>query len=403
MKIAMMVRGFLQTPVPNDIAYSPAKVAQSIAEGLTKNGHDVTFFGPEGTQLDVTTIETCGLRPLATDMTEFDNKVSTTDLFADYRFSLYDTVMARTMLERAKAGEFDCVVFNHFESVLPLAPLFPEVPIAYILHDFMDEERREAIEFHSSPNQYFISISDNQRRNAPDLNYAATVYNGIHPDFFAYEDQAEDYLMFSGRITPAKGVKEAVQVAIQSGRRLLIAGSLSKHDYWYFDENVKPFLNDKILFLGMLDKEQIIKYYQKALALLIPIQWEEPFGLTMAEANACGTPVIAFNRGAVPEVVINNKTGYIVDNSAEMIIAVDKLDKIKRHDCHEHAKRHFKESRMVKDYEVALQSIIETHATKKPSSLFKPQKIAKHIKGLSKRLILKPEKIRIIKKPKVNK
>ena len=123
----------------------------------------------------------------------------------------------------------------------------------------------------------------------------------------------------------------------------------------------------------------------------------------MAEANACGTPVIAFNRGAVPEVVINNKTGYIVDNSAEMILAVDKLDKIKRHDCHEHAKRHFKEARMVKDYEVALQDIIKIHTSKKPSSLFKPQKIAKHIKGLSKRLILKPETIRMTKKSKVNK
>lgn len=399
MKIAIMVRGFLQTPVPNDIAYSPAKIAKSIAEGLTKNGHTVDFYGPEGTKLEVTNVETCNLRPLATEMAEFDSKVSTTDLFSDYRFSLYDTVMARTMLERAKAGEYDCVIFNHFESALPLASLFPEVPIVYVLHDFMDDERREAIEFHSSPNQYFISISDNQRRNAPDLNYAATVYNGIHPDFFAYEEQAEDYLMFSGRITPSKGVKEAVQAAIQSGRRLLIAGSLSKQDFWYFDENVKPFLNDKILFLGMLDKAQIIKYYQKAQAVLMPVQWEEPFGLTMAEANACGTPVIAFNRGAVQEVIKNNKTGYVVDNSAEMILAIDKLDKIKRQDCHDHAKRHFKESRMVKDYEVALQNIITTHAAKTGSSPFRSKKIAKSIKGLSKRLIRKPSKI-VLKKKK---
>jgi len=398
MKIALMVRGFLQTPVPNDIAYSPAKIAQSIAEGLTKNGHDVTFYGPEGTQLQVTNVETCGLRPLATEMAEFDSKISTTDLFEDYRFGLYDAVMVRTMLERARAGEYDCVVFNHFESALPLASLFPDVPIVYILHDFMDEERREVIELHHSPNQYFISISNNQRRTAPDLNYAATVYNGIAPDFFAYEEQAEDYLLYSGRITPSKGVKEAVQVALQSGRRLLIAGSLSRQDFGYFDEHVKPFLNDKILFLGMLDKEQIIKYYQKAAALLVPIQWEEPFGLTMAEANAAGTPVIAFNRGAVPEVIKNNKTGFIVDNSAEMILAVGKLDTIKRHDCHEHAKRHFREERMVKDYEVALQNIIDMHAAKKGTPPFTPQSIAKSIKGLSKLLMTDPTMLRGRKK-----
>lgn len=398
MKIALMVRGFLQTPVPNDIAYSPAKIAQSIAEGLTKNGHDVTFYGPEGTQLQVTAVETCGLHPLATEMAEFDSKISTTDLFEDYRFGLYDAVMVRTMLERARAGEYDCVVFNHFESALPLAPLFPDVPIVYILHDFMDEERREVIELHRSPNQYFISISNNQRRTAPDLNYAATVYNGIAPDFFAYEEQAEDYLLYSGRITPSKGVKEAVQVALQSGRRLLIAGSLSRQDFGYFDEHVKPFLNDKILFLGMLDKEQIIKYYQKAAALLVPIQWEEPFGLTMAEANAAGTPVIAFNRGAVPEVIKNNKTGFIVDNSAEMILAVGKLDTIKRHDCHEHAKRHFREERMVKDYEVALQNIIDIHAAKKGTPPFTPQSIAKSIKGLSKLLMSEPTMLRGRKK-----
>lgn len=398
MKIALMVRGFLQTPVPNDIAYSPAKIALSIAEGLTKNGHHVTFYGPEGTKLDVSEVETCGLRPLAMDMAEFDSKVSTTDLFRDYRFSLYDTLMARTMLERAQAGEYDCVVFNHFESALPLAPLFPDVPIVFILHDFMDEERKEALELHHSPNQYFISISDSQRRTVPDLNFAATIHNGISSDFFAFEDHAEDYLMFSGRITPAKGVKEAVQVAIQSNRRLLIAGTLSKQDFWYFDEHVKPFLNDKILFLGMLGKEQIIKYYQKAAAVLLPIQWEEPFGLVMAEANSCGTPVIAFNRGAVPEVIRNNKTGYVVDNSAEMILAINKIDKLKRHDCHDHAKKYFKESRMVKDYEVTLQHIIDTHASKKGSTYLGTQTLVKSIKGLSKRLINEPKKLRLRKK-----
>ena len=398
MKIALMVRGFLQTPVPNDIAYSPAKIAQSVAEGLTEHGHEVTFYGPEGTELKTTHVETCGLRPFANDMAELDNSVSTTDMFMNYRFSSYDTVMARDMLVRAQRGEFDVVVFNHFESVLPLAPLFPDVPIVYMMHDYIDEDRRELIEMHASPNQYFISISDSQRRSVPDLKYAATVYNGINPHFFAFEKEAEDYLMYSGRITPEKGVREAVQVAVHSGRRLLIAGSLSKQNFWYFDEYIKPYLNDKVLFLGMLGQEQLIKYYQKAAAILMPVQWEEPFGLSMAEANACGTPVIAFNRGAVPEVIRDGKTGYVVDNSAEMILAIEKIDKIKRRDCYEHAKKHFRESRMVKEYEQVLENIVANHPTTKKPKPFSSKSFTDSIKGLSKLIALEPPKPK--KKPK---
>ena len=356
----MMVRSFLQTPTPNDIAYSPATVARSIAEGLQQRGHSVTFFGPEGTSLsgDVA-IETCGLHAFATTQQELDDVVSTADLFQDYRFALNDSSMVKAMLERAKAGEFDCVVFNHFESALPFGSLYPKVPMVHILHDYIDSERREAIELHATKNQHFISISDSQRRGAPDLNYAATVYNGIDIEQFVFEEKAEDYLFFSGRITPSKGVREAVQVAIQSKRRLLIAGSLSKADYGYFDEHIKPYLDDKILFLGMLDREQLIKYYQRDAALLMPIQWEEPFGLSMAEANACGTPVIAFDRGSVPEVIQEGKNGFIVENTAEMIAAVGNLDKIKRSDCNARAKKHFSTDTMVKGYEKTLFEITQ--------------------------------------------
>lgn len=385
----MMVRSFLETPVPNDIAYSPASVAQSVAEGLARKGHEVTFFGPEGTHLNSSgniTVETCGIRPFARTQSDLEDLVSTTDLFSDYLFSLYDMRMAREMCERADKGEFDCVVFNHFESALPLAGLFPNVKFVYILHDFLDESRRDAIEMHTSPNQHFISISNSQRRDAPDLNYAATVYNGIDIDTYSFEEKAEDYLMFSGRITSEKGVREAVQVAVQSGRRLLIAGSLSKPDYWYFDEHVKPFLNDKILFLGMLDKEQLVKYYKKSAALLMPIQWQEPFGLSMAEANACGTPVIAFNRGSVPEVVKDGKTGFIVDNSAEMIMSIEKIDKINRRNCREHIEANFTREIMVDNYERVIDQIVNG-APKKSTGLRPSRKIYKGLSNISRRLI----------------
>lgn len=391
MKIAMMVRSFLETPVPNDIAYSPATVAKAVAEGLHAAGHEVTFFGPEGTNLD-TAVETCGMRPFFKTMADFDAQVSATDMFSDYRFGLADTAMMKSILDRAKAGEFDIVISNHFESALPLASLYPTVPIAYILHDFMDEPRVEAINQHTSSNQYFISISNNQRRAAPDLNYAATVYNGIDTSVFTLGEDPEEYLFFSGRITPSKGVKEAVQVALQSKHRLLIAGNLSKQDYWYFDEHIKPYLDDKILFLSMLDREQLVKYYQKAKAILMPTQWEEPFGLTAAEANACGTPVIAFRRGAVPEIIESGKTGYIVDNSAEMILAVEKIQSIDRAYCREHITKNFSKDLMVKNYEKALEEIVKNHnITPVNSSTTKPTgRMNSYRSGLariSKRLI----------------
>lgn len=387
MKIAMMVRSFLETPVPGNIAYSPAIIAKSVAEGLEKRGHSVTFFGPEGTKLNVTAIDTSSLHSIAKSQDDLDEFVGTNELFNDYLPSLYDSFVVKKILQRAADGEFDCVLFNHFESALPVASLFPTVPIVHIVHDFIDHRRREAIELQGTPNQYFISISNSQRRDAPDLNYAATVYNGIDTDLFKPDGEPDDYLMISGRVTPDKGVKEAVQIAMQTNRRLLISGQVSKPDYWYFEEHIKPFLNNRILFLGMLDRDQLVKYYQNAAGLLMPIQWQEPFGLAMTEAGACGTPVIAFNRGSVPEVIRDGKTGFIVNNSAEMILAIEKLPSIRRKDCREHVVKNFSTNKMVSEYESVLTKIVGEHSTKPHSPFESGKKLGQKVRRISKKLL----------------
>lgn len=374
MKIAMMVRSYLASPVPNDIAYSPTGVAVAIAEGLAAREHEVTFFGPEGTQLKGVEVETDNVRPLISTEQQFQELIATTDLFQDYVPSLYDQYMVKEMFMRAAKGEFDALVFHHPESAMGYAELYPDVPVMYVLHDYIDDTRRHVIEMHESRNQHFISISNSQRRNAPDLPYASTIYNGIDTNLFAFSEEAEDYLMFAGRITPDKGVKEAVQVAIKSKQRLIITGQLSPPNYWYFDEHIKPFLNDKILYLGMIDKKQLTKYYQKAAALLVPIHWEEPFGLTMAEAMACGTPVIAFRRGSVPEVINDGKTGFIVDNTADMIEAIDKISKINRYDCRRHVEERFTVDIMVDNYERELHRLIYG-STPKPRTLMKSMRL----------------------------
>jgi glycosyltransferase involved in cell wall biosynthesis len=356
-KVAMMVRAYLASPVPNDIAYSPTSVAVAIAEGLAERGHDITFFGPEGTQLKNVKVETKSLRPLASSQQELDTLTSTTDLFEDYIPSLFDQFVVKDMFERAQLGEFDALLFHHPESAMGFAKLYPEVTVLYVIHDYLDEKRHQVLEMHYSLNQYYVSISNNQRRNAPDLQYVGTVYNGIDTELFSFNPDAEDYLIFAGRIVPEKGAKEAVQVALKTGRRLIMTGSVPHNYKWYFDEYIKPHLSDKILYLGMIDKDQLAKYYQKAAALLVPIRWEEPFGLTMAEAMSCGTPVIAFRRGSVPEVIVDGKTGFIVESTAEMIEAVENLAKIDRQSCRAHVEQNFTAKRMVESYEIVLQKL----------------------------------------------
>lgn len=383
MKIAMMVRGFLVSPVSNDIAYSPTGVAINIAEGLAKRGHEVTFFGPEGTKL-ATNIETCNVRPLATTASELYDLVSTSDLYRDYLPSLYDQYMTRAMFERARSGEFDVLFFHHPESAAPYARLYPDVPVVYTLHDYIDSTRRHTIEMHDSPNQHYVSISNSQRRDAPDLNYAATVYNGIDSETFAFSDSNEDYLMFAGRMVTEKGAKEAVQVALQTGKRLIITGNVLPSSQWYFDEHIKPYLSDKVLYLGMIDKDQMVKYYQKALALLVPIQWEEPFGLTMAEAMACGTPVIAFRRGSVPEVIEDTKTGFIVDNTSSMVEAVEKINTISRQRCRKHVENNFSLDHMIDGYEKVLRNIVTPPKPVRSET----KKIIRSLKKLSGKLLV---------------
>lgn len=363
-----MVRSLFTTPVPKDMGYSPATIAITMAEGLEELGHEVSFYGPAGTDLKVSHIETCDIHPSVTSQKQLDEYLHNPDMYHHYLLAATDNFMVKQMMERAQNGEYDLVVFHHFETAMTIAGMYKDVPVVHILHDFMDDQRVDLVRRNATPNQHFISISENQRLDAPDLNYIATVYNGIDVEDFDYNPEAADYLFYSGRITQTKGVKEAIQVAKATKRRLLIAGPLIQSDYPYFDQHVKPFLDDKILYLGLLEKKQLVKYYRRAYALLVPIQWQEPFGLTMIEANACGTPVIAFRRGAVPEIIDDSKNGFIVDNTAEMILAVDQVKSISRKNCREHVEKYFTNLHMIKAYEKAFEKVIALHTKPKKQS-----------------------------------
>lgn len=353
MKIAIMVRAYIPMPRPADMIYAPIDLAIEIAKGLGERGHKVTLFGPIGTEVygHNVTVETLNLRPLVRNQNEFNELLDDIDKLANYLPSLWDSYMVNEIYKRAEAGEFDVVHFHHPHTALPKAMMHPLVPTLYTLHDPVYDWYREVFELYDSPNQHYVSISNNQRRDAPDLRYKATVYNGTDVDLFTFNDKAEDFLLFAGRITPQKGVKEAIEVAKKTDHRLLIIGPVAHGAQGYFDQYIKPELNDRILYLGRMDQEQLPTYYQKAKAVLTPVQWEEPFGLTTVEAMACGTPVISLRRGAAPEIIVNGKTGFVVNSVGDMIKAVGKLDKINRRDCREHIENKFALQQMVDGYE----------------------------------------------------
>ncbi|WP_432714227.1 glycosyltransferase, partial [Pedobacter sp.] len=195
-------------------------------------------------------------------------------------------------------------------------------------------------------NCYYASISNSNRHK--NLDYIATVYNGINAEEFSFNEQPEDYLIFFGRIHPHKGTAEAIQIAQQSQKRLKIVGIIQ--DEAYFKKEVEPFLNDDITFIGAAGPTQRNELLGKAAALLHPISFDEPFGLSVAEAMLCGTPVIAFNRGAMPELIKDKRTGFLVNNMKDAITSVTELKSINRADCHQWALENFTTQKMVDDY-----------------------------------------------------
>ncbi len=392
LRLATMVRGYLPVPRPSDIIYAPIDLAANIADGMAERGHHVDFFAPLGSESTGANIETMNLRALASNSTEFQALLASEQL-NHYVPDLWDMYLAKEMFRRAQRGDYDLLHFHHPEVALPLAGLYPDVPVVYTQHDPIYPWYKEAYELYQTPSQHFVSISDNQRRDAPDLNYAATVYNGVNTHDFSFSAEHEEYLLFTGRVVSEKGVKEAIQVAEATDHRLLIIGPVAPTSQGYFDQYIKPYLNDKILYLGFIERDKILPYYQKAKALLLPLQWEEPFGLTAIEAMSCGTPAIAINRGSMSEIIVDGKTGYLVPSVGEMIEAVHKINKIDRRACREHVKAHFGLKQMVDGYEQVYLNVL---AQRKPAQKIQ-RAVQKNVRKVTKTTKKSVEKLRVRK------
>jgi glycosyltransferase involved in cell wall biosynthesis len=251
------------------------------------------------------------------------------------------------------ADDYD-IIHNHFD-FLPLtySKLIP-TPMITTIHGFSSEKIVPVYQKYNA-NTSYVSISNSDRHEK--LNYLATVYNGLNVDDFDLNTNPKDQLLFFGRIHPDKGTAEAIAIAKQTNKKLIIAGIIQ--DQNYFDKEVEPHLNDNIEFIGHAGPEKRNKLMGSSLALLHPINFNEPFGLSVAEAMMCGTPVIAFNRGSMPELIEHGTTGFLVNDVAEASKAVEQAATINRSQCSAIAKGRFSAQTMAKDYLKLYKRILE--------------------------------------------
>ena len=217
--------------------------------------------------------------------------------------------------------------------LLPLMPLCVPKIMSYQREPTLNQISK-AVKLSKNGSIAFTGCSDYISNQIATVGDAYTVYNGVPIDQFTFnENVSEDApLVFLGRIEEIKGTHIAIEVANRTNKKLIIAGNIPNDHQSYFDLKVKPYLTERIQYIGPVNDQQKNILLQNASAFLMPILWNEPFGIVMAEAMACGTPVIGFKRGSVPEVVLNNKTGYVCDSVDEMCNAVIKISNISRND-----------------------------------------------------------------------
>ncbi len=317
------------------------RIVYTLTEELIKKGHDVTLFA---TGDSLTSAKLISFYPQSLVEEHFPNP------FNPNPISLLHVGKAYEMQDK-----FD-IIHDHLGYIsLPFASQ-SRTPVVMTLHSAFNLLTKRDYDSFTGP--FYVSISNAQRKPIPYLNYIGTVYHGLNMETYPFSEQSEGYLLYVGRITEAKGVHQALTVAKYLNLPLILAGKVDPDDIKYFEVRIKPFLNQKIQFIGEVNEEERNQLMSKALAFLHPVMWREPFGLTLIESMACGCPVIAFRRGSIPEIIKHGKTGFIVEDTEEMVYSVTQIEKIKRIDCRRHVLENFNAIKMSEEYEKIYKQII---------------------------------------------
>lgn len=309
------------------------RVVSYLTEELVRQGHEVTLFASGDSQTKARLVAACH-RSLRLDKNCVDQMA-------------HHTLMLEQVFREAPT--FDVIHFHIDYLHFPLSRRH-RVPHVTTLHGRLDIPDLVPL-YREFPEMPVVSISHAQREPLPWINWQGTVYHGLPENLYTFREEAGKYLAFLGRIAPEKRVDRAIEIANRIGMPLKIAAKVDKVDRDYFESVVKPLLRNPLVeYVGEIGEGEKDDFLSNAYALLFPIDWPEPFGLVMIEAMACGTPVIAYRRGSVTEVMEEGVTGFIVQGLEDAVAAVEKVSRLSRKRCREVFERRFTVSRMAQDY-----------------------------------------------------
>lgn len=332
----------LTEAVPPQLYGGTERIVHWLTEELVALGHDVTLFA-SGDSRTSAKLEAMWPRALRLDGSIRD-----------------PNALHMAMLERVRQ-QSDTFDFLHFHLDYYPFSLFARqaTPFLTTLHGRLDlpEHQPTFDTFSSAP---VVSISNAQRRPVPQARWVRTIHHGLPENLLVPQPAKPHYLAFLGRIAPEKRADLAIRIAERCGIPLKIAAKVDRADIDYYEEKIRPLLNSpNVEYIGEIGDKDKSSFLSGALALLVPIDWPEPFGLVMIEAMACGTPVIAFNRGSVPEVVDDGLTGFVVEDELSAIGAVNRLDQLSRKKIRARFEERFTARRMALDYLATYRSLME--------------------------------------------
>lgn len=365
----ILIASLLKRAVNEKTLSSRPRIIYELVSGLVKKGHQITLIGTADSQIKgVTTIPI--IDRSFVELPAFENP-----FYAETSF------LVRLAKKIEEIGNDFDIIHNHsypeFLNLLVANKI--KTPLVTTIHAQATPELDDVLSLFNQT--YFISISEAHKKLFKKTKIFKVVYNGIDTNIYSYQEKKENYLLWLGRLAKAKntdgtfmdpkGVKWAIKLAEETNSRLLMSGNIE--DMKFYETDVKPHLSDKIQWVGplsselVLTKPEVAALMQKAKAFLMTINWYEPFGLVMAEAMSCGTPIIGFDRGSVKELVIDGKTGFVIppEKGIEGLKdALNKINTIKPQDCRDHVVKNFSTETMVDNYEKTYQEILNKDSLK---------------------------------------
>ncbi len=348
-------------PTSPDVIAANMDVMEQIVKEMKGRGHEITVYASKGSAMEGVTIIDLDLPPHKLDVA-YNHENVVQELHIAYRIAYISELIKNS-------ANFD-IIHLHVGRAIYGEPFlaFAKCPVVFTVHEHLEKPFEPLMNLYAQTAN-LVSISDSQRQAMPGLNYVETIYHGVEIENFPFIEQPSDAFLFLSRVSKEKGVEFAIQAANQTNIMLDIHGP---GEAAYIAKAITPHMSDRIRYHGLIRKHSQEWYdaYGKAKALIVPIQWDEPFGLVMIEAMACGTPIIAFNRGSVPELVIDGVTGFLcepndVDGMAKAMQRMQDMSQEEylqmRRQCRQHIEKNFTVKKMADQYESLYEKLIASY------------------------------------------